>query len=293
MKTTPWLVALGAVLMTQIGCTTSIGRPNGELVDLAAHEVRARLAVLRFADCRPSEETAPRREFLAWWDTTRDEAWDDEDVAAAVSQEIARHLRESGLYASVDYVPLPSESFGPEEARMLRMQGYDAALLGQIAHFRGMRRWDLARGGVLSLAGPAGGGANFLMGHRAGAETVLRPVRLARTSDGLVLWEGEGCASIAETTYLLGDAGEYANRSLDAAIGDLKRRLDRDHDEIARRLDVGSAERMASPRPDETRNNILISSLGVGVESVKQVGQGVGKVVDSGYDALIDALGLK
>ncbi len=292
MKTLAFLTLLGAALLGPVGCTTTIGHRDGECEDFAAHGMEARLAVLRFTDKRPLAEIAPPREFLAWWDSTRDEAWDDEDVVAAISREVARHLRESGLYAQVDYVDLPSETFGTVVARSLRAQGYDAVLAGEVEHFHGMRRWDLARGGVLSVAGPAGTGANFLMGHRAGAETVLKPVRLARTLDGVVLWEGQGIGTIAETAYIVGDAGGYANQSLHAAITDLRQGLDENHGGISRALGVESSQRAAEPQPDK-KDNILVGSIETGVDGVKKIGEGVGKVVDSGLDTLVGALGLK
>ena len=288
MRTLLALTLTTALALGPVGCHTTIGHPDGYEDDFEAHEVRARVAVLRFTDRRPQEEVFRPREFLVWWDFTVDGWWDAADVAAAVSEEVARRLRTSGLYAQVDYVAIPSESFGPEVARSLRDRGYDAALCGEILHFHGMRRQDLARGGLLSLLGPVGSGAGFLMGHQARGLTALDDVRLVRSTDGAVMWEGEAKGEVTDSSYLLEDAGTYANRSLDAAIEDLRARLNAEAPRIAR--DLGSEVREAdtAPRGAEGGTSLVLVPLEAGVDGVKSLGKQAGKALDSVVDALLD-----
>lgn len=290
MKTLLALMSVAGLLVGTVGCHTTIGHDAGECVEVSSHEVRARVAVLRFVDRRPEEERWRPNEFFTWWDVTTDGWWDEADVAGAVSEEIVRRLRESGLYAQVDYVASGGESFGPDMAQSLREKGYDAVLCGEIVHFHGERRQDFARGALLSLAGPAGSGAGFLMGHQARGLTTLDSVRLARTHDGEVVWEGRAQSDINESSYLFEDAGTYANRSLDLAITDLHAQMDGQAPGIAAGLRVEVRASVAARGEVGSGTSLVVAPFQAGVDGVKQIGKEAGKVVDSAIDVIFGLL---
>lgn len=142
-----------------------------------------------------------------------------------------------------------------------------------MCHFHGVRRWDLDRSAVLFPLGPFGSAAGFLFGHQAEGTTEFAPLRLVRTTDGAVVWEGAAKGEVRERTRLAGDAGGYANDSLGLACADLVRALDRDSEAIARSLGrerVARAVPAAEDRGDEVSIPIVAQFEDIGNEAGSQ-----------------------
>ena len=264
------------------GCTSRIGYgvEPGDVVP-TQHRIPVRVAVLRFQDARPDEDKGQDSAFWRQWDVTKDERWNDEDVAAAISAVVAAHLRASGVFAEVAYEPIPAETSGPEVYGALRSKGYDAVLLGRLERFVGVRQQDLDRGAALLPLGFAGGAAGAVLGHSAGGLVVFRPVQLLQAPDGGTIWEGSARAQIDETSYLPADAGSYANEALRRALDDLCAQLDRDSLQIAGRLGKDRVEQTRTVS-DPSVLEQLGSLLGGVVRQTGKLVEPIRKPVDDG-----------
>lgn len=282
--------------LAAVGCTSTVGyETNPENVDLSAHRLPVRVAVLRMADARPQEQIATDGEFLSWWDKTEDEDWDHEDLAGAISLQAAKHLDASGIFASVTYVPTITGTPDPAALAELHAQGYDAAMVATIEHFTGTRRWDLTRGGIFALGGPIGTAANLALGHRAGGLVVFRPLMLVRTADGFTIWHGEAFGDFEETTYITGTAPGYANEALKLALNDLTKRFDTDSGDLAVKLST-RREELALPAgpPEEAEDPTLVdravNPAKAGVQGAAKAATKAGEAIDKFFDGVIDTV---
>ncbi|MEK7866612.1 MAG: hypothetical protein AAB434_07995 [Planctomycetota bacterium] len=290
--------ALAAALLglAAIGCTSTVGyETNPENVDLSAHRLPIKVAVLRMADARPQEQIATDGEFMSWWDKTEDEDWDHEDLAGAISLQAAKHLDASGIFASVTYVPHITGAPDAAALAELHAQGYDAAMVATIEHFTGTRRWDLTRGGVFALGGPIGTAANLALGHRAGGLVVFRPLMLLRTTDGFTIWHGEAFGDFEETAYFTGTAPGYANEALKLALNDLTKRFDTDSGDLAVRLSTRREEVTLPGGPieeaaDPTLVDSAVNPAKAGVQGAAKAASKAGETIDKFFDGVIDTV---
>lgn len=201
-------VALLFALAATVGCAS---RPKYDLakhnIYIAEQKIPLRVAVTTFTDARPQEErTVEARkakggsqnaeEYLDSY--TYDEDFVDSEVAGPLSDMTARHLDESGLFADVDYVAVPSDQVTTERAKNGDFKEFDAVLVGKMTHMWGYMYKSMLRQALFLPMGGTGLTLNTVIPAPIRGEAELTDVKLISTKDGRILWEGALCAKVDE-----------------------------------------------------------------------------------------------
>ena len=146
-----------------------------------------RLAVAKFVDSRPLEETDIfERERLIGDDARNYTNYGATDVGNAVSNVVVRHLAFSGAFREVGRVDLESDRQRDYlELEIKRLAGeFDAVMLGRVSHLWGFDGTN-AEGDFRIVEGQA---------H-------LVELRIVRTRDLRLIWSGEGIANFRKVDY--------------------------------------------------------------------------------------------
>lgn len=180
--------ALFALLLafTLTGCAT-IGYSLRPETIRSGRPQALRLAVAKFADTRPLEETDIfERERLIGDDARNYTNYGSTDVGNAVANVVVRHLAFSGAFREVGRVDLESDRQRDYlELEIKNLVGeYDAVMLGRITHLWGFDGTN-AEGDFRIVEGQA---------H-------LVELKIIRTRDLRLIWSGEGIANFRKVDY--------------------------------------------------------------------------------------------
>ncbi len=166
-----------------------------------------KVAVANFPDLRPADERdrnqrkVPEGEDAG--DYSDDTDFKDKNIGAGLAKMTAKHLSEAGLFDSVTHVDLDRKA-AEAGVKGEAFKGYDAVLVGDVAHFWGYYHKSLFR---TIFFVPLGGSGYFLDNALAtpvkgGAE--FANVKLISTKNGEVLYQGTLTSGFDESQAFTG-----------------------------------------------------------------------------------------
>lgn len=172
-----------------------------------------RVAVANFPDLRPEEEHDRTKRTVAEGedvgDFSDDKDFADPDIGRGLAKMTVTHLRDAGLFQDVQHVDVDRKS-AEANVKGETFKGFDAVLVGDVAHFWGYLHKSLFRT-IFFL--PLGGSGYFIdhaLKTPVKGQAQFANVKLISTKTGEVLYQGSMESGFDESQAFTGGRTDKA-----------------------------------------------------------------------------------